>query len=170
MQEYQLLLQGDQAENSPYDFIHSIVCTIQKELQRSGFMHFQNNKHTTKTICDYNRSWVITNSSHNLFVIALFSIEFLLLPLKFCHKPTLQFLIFGNKREIQMLPWDWECFQSSTCQTAVCRRGNQMFHFVPILNTLWKAQTRYQSALNHAMKVLLCVWTQGGVDRWSAST
>lgn len=127
-----------------------------------------NNKNNTKTICDYNRSWVITSSSHHSFVILLFSIEFLFLPLKSCHKPTLQFLTFGNKREIQMLTWDWECFQPSTYQTAVCRLGNQIFYFVPILNTLWKVQTRYQSALNHSMEVLLCMWTQGGVNIWSA--
>lgn len=123
-----------------------------------------NNKDITKTVCDYKRSWVITSSSHHLFVRALFSIEFLFLPLKSCHKPTLQFLAFGNKREIQMLPWDWECFQPSTCQSAVCRWGSLIFHFVPILSSLWKAQTRYQSALNHAVEVLLWVWTQGGVD------
>lgn len=142
-----------------------------KKIQRKGFTHCQNkNKDITKTICDYKRSWVITSSSHHLFIIALFSIEFLFLPLKSCHKATWQFLAFGSKRAIQILLWDWECFQPSTWQTGVCRRGNQILHFVPILNTLWQAQTRNQSAVNHGTEILLCVWTQGGVNMWSSST
>lgn len=145
-------------------FIHSTFSTIQKKknYREVGLcISRTKNKDTTKTICDYK------SSCHHLFTAALFSTDFLFLPLKSCYKPTLQFLAFGNKREVQMLPWDWESFQPSTCQTAVCRWGKQIFHSVPILNTLWKAQTRYQSALNHAMEVLLWVWTQGGVDMWS---